>query len=269
MVTWKKEAVDAKGVPEAVVKDPEQASDLKRESDMNIILFEPQEFTATANLIHLTDRRHHHIRQVLRAKNGDELRVGQVNGLMGYAKVEHTTVSETVLRVELGTPPPPPLPIRLILALPRPKVLRRVVECIATMGVKEIVLVGCWKVEKSYWQSPFLTAENLKAQMILGLEQAKDTMLPTLTLKPLFRPFIEDELAQFSHNSRQLIAHPTEAPLIQRGPQEAMTLAIGPDGGFTPYEVEAFIRAGFEPFSMGQRILRVEQAVPALLGKIG
>jgi RsmE family RNA methyltransferase len=47
-----------------------------------------------------------------------------------------------------------------------------------------------------------------------------------------------------------------------------VTLAIGPEGGFIGEEIGAFERAGFLPVSMGERVLRVETAVAALIARV-
>jgi RsmE family RNA methyltransferase len=47
-----------------------------------------------------------------------------------------------------------------------------------------------------------------------------------------------------------------------------VTLAIGPEGGFTDYELECLTGSGFESIILGPRILRTEQAVPAFLGRL-
>ena len=69
------------------------------------------------------------------------------------------------------------------------------------------------RVEKSFWQSPFLQPEALEQQMILGLEQARDTLMPEIHLRKRFKPFVEDELGEIIKGSQALVAHPlTEVP---------------------------------------------------------
>ena len=233
---------------------------------MNLILLHPDDLTADGHA-RVTGRRAGHIREVHRAEKGDELRVGLLGGRMGTGRVEEVSPEAIVMSVRLMDDPPRPLPVTLLLALPRPKAFRRVLQGVTTLGVKRIALFGAYKVEKSYWQSPWLEPEPLREQLILGLEQARDTVLPRVTLHPLFKPFIEDEVPGLAGGTRRLVAHPGGMGVCPTGAGDGVTLAIGPEGGFTEYELGLLFGAGFEPVTLGPRILRTEQAVPALLGR--
>jgi len=170
--------------------------------------------------------------------------------------------------VALDRDPPSPLPLTLILALPRPKVLNRVIAGATSLGIKRIILINAWRVEKSYWSSPRLTPENLRMQSILGLEQARDTVLPSIETRRLFRPFVEDELPSIAFGTRALIAHPNAMKECPRNLREPITLVIGPEGGFIDAEIASLERIGFTPVSIGERILRVETAVPYLAARL-
>ncbi|MCK5083476.1 MAG: 16S rRNA (uracil(1498)-N(3))-methyltransferase, partial [Candidatus Omnitrophica bacterium] len=171
--------------------------------------------------------------------------------------------------VMLNTNAPPALPVTLVLALPRPIMLKRVLSTVSSMGVKHVILFHSNRVEKSFWKSPVLNEENLRDQLILGLEQARDTILPKVELRPFFKPFVEDELGRMAQNTLSLVAHPQSPdPCPRNVQQQHVTLVIGPEGGFIPYEIEKLIGLGFTPVHLGERILRVESAVPALLSRL-
>ena len=72
--------------------------------------------------------------------------------------------------------------LALLLALPRPKMLKRVLQSVTSLGVKQLYLLNSYRVEKSYWGSPLLQADKLQEQLLLGLEQACDTILPQVHL---------------------------------------------------------------------------------------
>jgi len=233
---------------------------------MNILLLKPDQITQQTAAI--GGRQLEHLLTVQRAAVGDSVRVGEVNGLMGQGIIKTLSAEQATLEVSLDTPPPSATPVRLILALPRPKMLRRTLQSVTAMGVKEIYLVNSSRVEKSFWQSPFLQPEALEEQMILGLEQARDTLMPKLYMRKRFKPFVEDELEDIIKGSRALVAHPvTEVP-CPINCDSAVTLAIVPEGVFIPYEVDLLSSIGFEVVHLGPRILRVEVAVPALISRL-
>lgn len=237
---------------------------------MNTLLLAPEELGAARDgIVRLAaDRRVAHVRTVHRATVGTVLRAGVVGGRLGTATVTRVDDDGLDLALVLDRDPPPPVPLVLVLALPRPKVVRRVLQAVATLGVKRLCLVAAWRVEKSYWESPLLAADAVRAELVLGLEQGGDTVLPTVTLHRRFKPFVEDELPAIAAASRRLAAHPPAADGCPRAVAGAVTLAIGPEGGFTDYEIGALGRQGFEAVSLGPRVLRVEQVLPALVGRL-
>jgi 16S rRNA (uracil1498-N3)-methyltransferase len=239
---------------------------------MNLILLFKndfiEDFIGTAGRVRLTGRRLKHVQEVLRVSANDELCVGLLNGNIGIGTVKVLDDSVLEMDVHLDQAPPLPLPVTLILALPRPKVLRRVLRSATALGVKRIVLLNCFRVEKSFWQSPFLEQEAITEQLVLGLEQARDTVLPSVTLRRLFKPFVEDELPGLIQGTTPLVAHPAAEGPCPRALNQAATLIIGPEGGFIPYEIEKLRACGCTLVSLGERILNVETAVPALLSRL-
>lgn len=234
---------------------------------MNLLLLEEADFIAADRVI-LRDRRLTHMQEVHRAEVGDSLRVGRIGGLMGSAELLRLEAQEAELQVSLDQPPPTKLPLTLVLALPRPKMLRRVLQTVAAMGVPRLVLVNSYRVEKSFWQTPFLEPEAIREQLILGLEQARDSVLPEVVIEKRFKPFVEDRLPALVEGTLGLVGHPGQYPACPRGLDEPVTLAIGPEGGWIPYEIDLLGKSGLQPVQLGERILRVETAVTALLARL-
>jgi 16S rRNA (uracil1498-N3)-methyltransferase len=231
---------------------------------MNLILLFPEDFVES-HRVRITGRRLEHVKSVHRAAVGDALVVGLANGAIGRGVVLN---DDFELQVSFTDPPPAPLPLTLVLALPRPKVLNRVIAGATSLGIKRICLINAWRVEKSYWKSPRVAAENLLQQSILGLEQARDTVLPQITLHRLFRAFVEEELPAIASGSLALVPHPHAARECPRHVAGPVTLVIGPEGGFIDAEISSLEGAGFAPVTLGPRILRVETAVSAVVGRL-
>lgn len=237
---------------------------------MNLILLEEKDFIRS-NVVELGGRRAKHVLTVLKSDVGESLRVGLVGGEVGSGAITEidSTGSKIVLEVVLDEAPPAPLPVVLILALPRPKSLKKSLFNAISMGVKEIYLVNSWRVDKSYLSSPVLSPDFLRELSVLALEQARDTVLPRIIVKKRFKPFAEDEAPPLVEGGTAFVAHPVDAmPCPVQIPSPAV-LAIGPEGGFIPYEIDLLRKIGFQAISMGPRILRVETAVSALLGRVG
>ncbi|MDX1467212.1 MAG: 16S rRNA (uracil(1498)-N(3))-methyltransferase [Halomonas sp.] len=236
---------------------------------MNLILLSPED-VENHRLARVRDpRRLAHLREVHRARPGDTLTLGIAGGTLGRGELLSLDDDEACFDVSaLDQPPPPALPVHLVLALPRPRMLARSLEHVTALGVKRITLLNTRRVEKSYWQSPELDDEKIHRHLVLGLEQARDTRLPEVTLAKGFRPFVEDRLPGLLAGRRGLVAHPGMRDDCPRGLDEPAVLLVGPEGGFIPWEVERLLEAGCQGIHLGPRILRVETAVTALLARL-
>lgn len=234
---------------------------------MNLILLKHSDLI-TPNRAVLRDRRYHHIRQVQQPLLGDTLRVGLINGMVGQGIVLVLNETQIELEITLTIQPPKPLPLTLVMALPRPKMLKRTLETVAAMGVKQLYLINSYRVDKSYWSTPLLNRNKIEEHLLLGLEQAGDTLLPEVHIRKRFKPFVEDELGNIAANTRAVVAHPYQAALCPAAENTETTLALGPEGGFIPYEVDKLNEAGLKSIHLGPRILRVETAVPVLLARL-
>ncbi len=235
---------------------------------MNLILLFPSDFLDGVNRVRLTGRRYQHICEIHRVQIGKQLCVGLVDGKIGIGTVVSLADDNLEMDVVLDAPAPPAVPVTLVLALPRPNVLKRVLIAVSSLGIKKIVIINSKRVEKSFWLSPVLKEENIRAQLVLGLEQAKDTLMPEVMLRPLFKPFVEDELSSLANGSLALVAHPGAEEECPRGVHGPVTMIIGPEGGFIPYEIAKLEACGFKPVGLGDRILRVETAVPTVIARL-
>lgn len=218
--------------------------------------------------VRLGDERSAHLREILGVSLGDEVIVGQVGGKLGHGTVVRIDGGETELEVVLDRDPPPAPPLRLACALCRPPTLRKVLQQTAAIGVKEILFFHAARVEKSYWDSKQLEPEAIAAQLRLGLQQARDTVLPRVELHRRFRPFAEDRLVEFGSGGRVLLADADAPAPCPSDVDEPCTIVIGPEGGLVPFEIELLERVGAQRVTLGRRPLRVETAVVATLGRL-
>lgn len=217
----------------------------------------------------VSGRRQQHIRKVIRPRLGDTVTVGLLNQEVGEGTVVAMGDREVELEVLWEGPPPAALPVTLMMALPRPKFLFKSLQLAATMGVKDIHLFNSSRVDKSFWQSGKLAQDAMHQHLLLGLEQAKDTVLPTVQLHRLFAPLMNDHLPSLIEGRRCLLAHPApDSHPCPRALTEPTVLALGPERGLIDYEVASFQARGFEVIGLGRRILRTEQALAVLLGRM-
>ncbi|WP_317931619.1 16S rRNA (uracil(1498)-N(3))-methyltransferase [Halioxenophilus sp. WMMB6] len=233
---------------------------------MNLLILRREDFTADDTAC-VSDYRADHLRNIHRLEPGDTVRAGILNGEMGEAVVLSIDSTAATLRFQSQQPPPPALPLTLVLALPRPQMLKRSLQTVASLGVKEIYLIQSERVEKSFWSSPVLQEQQLTEHLLLGLEQGVDTILPTIHFRQRFRPFVTDELPKLIAGKQAWLAHPGDYPPCPERCLEPSVLVIGPEGGFVSHEVTAFTEAGCQPMQLGPRILRVEVAIPMLLSR--
>ena len=239
---------------------------------MNLILIHPHE-PDSAGLVSLAGERAEHIRSVLKAAPGKTLRIGLLNGPKGCGTVESVSGKEVVLRCEFEEKFPSRPAVDLLLALPRPKVMKRLWAQLAALGVGRIILTNAEKVERYYFDSHILEPDFYNVRLIEGLQQAGDTLLPEVRIIKELKPFLEDELnSVFPMSEKKLLADPSGEQNIFQALEKAeaanILIAVGPEGGWTPYELELFAAHGFQVFNAGPRILRTDTACVALLSMV-
>jgi 16S rRNA (uracil1498-N3)-methyltransferase len=241
---------------------------------MNLILCESDEVRADGAAT-LTGVRAAHVREVLRVTTGDEVRVGIVDGPCGQG----TVLAIDDDRVELGCRFDDAVPARpavdLLLALPRPKIMRRLWAQLAALGVGRIILTNASRVERHYFDTHILSEATYRPLLIEGLQQARDTRLPRVSIHRQFRVLIEDDLDGLCESESEgesearLVAHPGAAgsmtSIVRDSGSPRTLLAIGPEGGWNAFELDLLRRHGFAAIAMGPRVLRTDTACIALL----
>lgn len=234
---------------------------------MNLILLLNDDWIDT-NHVMIKDHRMVHIRQVLRSKVGDSLRVGRVGGLQGYGLIERINSEGVCLNVDLTSNGLPRHRFDLVLALPRPKMLRRIFRAVAEFGVEHLHLIHTARVEKSYWQSPLLHPDQIKDALFKGMERSMDTVCPQVFLHQRFRPFVEDDLPGLCAGRSCWLTDKTATTPFSAVSHQPGIVMIGPEGGFVPFEIDLAESVMATRVNLGQRILSVDTAVTTVLAQV-
>lgn len=235
---------------------------------MNLLLVEPGEVGGDGTIL-LADRRAEHLRKFVGVTIGSTVKTGIIAGRTGSAEVLADDGTTLALRLVLSGPASVPLPVSLVLAVPRPKVLTRVIETAASFGVKRIDLTNSWRVEKAYLSSPRLSPEALGYAVRFGAEQGATTHLAPVELHERLMGLLDARWASpAAAPATKLIAHPGAPPIEDAALTWPLVLALGPEGGWIQRELDTFGERGFTPVSIGAPILRVEAALSAVLGQL-
>jgi RsmE family RNA methyltransferase len=236
---------------------------------MNLILLDGGADGGTSATLTLPDPRAAHMLNVLRVVPGQTVRVGQIDGPIGIATVVDATTESVTLSCAFEDVPPRPR-VDLLLALPRPKVMRRLWAQLAALGVGRIILTNAERVERHYFDTHVLSPETYRPLLIEGLQQARDTHLPRVTIHRQFRVLVEDELDAMAGDAVRVVADPhAHTPIREAISSDRATrvlLAVGPEGGWNGFELSLLAAHGFQAVGMGPRTLRTDTACVALLG---
>jgi RsmE family RNA methyltransferase len=236
---------------------------------VNLILLEQHEVGDDA-LVRLTGIRAQHVREVLRVKPNQHIQIGIVDGPRGTGTVLGLDGSEVTLNCEFESMLPARPAVDVMIALPRPKVMKRLWAQLAAIGVGRILLVNAARVERQYFDTHVLTPECYRPLLIEGLQQARDTRLPDVSIHRRLKVLVEDDLAGSTGEATRLIADPgarasVASALRAAGSAERCLVAVGPEGGWTDFERTLLGSHGFVAVSMRPRALRSDTACVALL----
>jgi len=239
---------------------------------MNLILFSADELENNTQL-RVDVARAEHLLAGNKILPGAMLRVGQKGGSLGTGRVLQVGSDYLILDVVLDAEPSQLPVVDLILALPRPQMLKRIFQTVACMGVRKLFLVGSERVEKSYFSSSALESDSIAKHLHLGLEQGMITQLPEVYIESKLHNFLQSwRTENFKHcliaDARADGALNTVVSSSGLIASEDVAIAIGPEGGWRLNELRSFQQLGFSEFSLGKSVLSVEVAVAVVLGQL-
>lgn len=235
---------------------------------MNRILFDKEEITGGVAVF--GGVRAEHVLKVLHGEVGQTLKTGEINGPIGTSEITAIDGGRITVRLVHDREALAPW-VDLILAPPRPRIMKRLLPQLASLGVGRIILVGAKKVEKDFWGATLLKEEIYRPLLVDGLMQAGTTALPTIATVRNFRKWLREDLDREFPSPRRVVAHPygAESAPATDGSFGRLLLAVGPEGGWTDEEVALLEERGFARYSLGPRILRTDTAVISLLARLG
>ena len=235
---------------------------------MNLILLEPNEVSDQGE-VSLSGTRAEHLLKVLKVQTGQNVRIGILDGPCGIGTVAAVSNGAVELRCAVETVVSPRPRVDILLALPRPKVMRRLWAQLAALGVGQIIITNAERVERNYFDTHVLSPACYHPLLVEGLQQAKDTRVPKVSIHRQFKVLVEDELDTLFRSGLRLVANPSAAepvaPVVRESVEERILLAVGPEGGWNSFETDLLAAHGFRPVGMGPRTLRADTACVALL----
>lgn len=236
---------------------------------MNIVLVDASEIDSRG-FARLTDARARHLLNVLHVAPGHVVRVGVIDGPLGTGTIAAVGNNAVTLACAFAGAPPERPRIDLLVALPRPKVLRRLWAHLAALGVGRVILTNAGKVERDYFDSHLVHDAGFRPLLLEGLQQARDTRMPIVSVHKRLTVLVEDELDSLCPDGPRLVAHPdagasVAAALAGITARDRVLVAVGPEGGWNDFELALLERHRFQRVGMGARTLATTTACVALL----
>lgn len=225
------------------------------------------------DLLYVTGKDVNHIKNVMRLKQGDEIsvRTGQDDREYRYG-IEEFTDSEVVCRLRFVKEADVELPVKVYIfqGLPKADKMELIIQKAVELGAAEIIPVqmrrcvvkldGAKKGKKTQrWQA---IAES-------AAKQSRRAVVPLVR-----EPMTMEEAVRFAEQNTDVRLLPYELQEADGSTREVMdgiregsavSIFIGPEGGFDPAEVDLAREAGVVPITLGKRILRTETAAMVAL----
>ena len=211
----------------------------------------------------------HHLGRVLRAQEGQlyELSDGK---RVWLGRVERATRDriEFALIEEIAVVQPS-VEVTLLLSIVKFDAFEWAIEKATELGVGTIVPVAAGRSEKALISAAAKRAERWKKILLEASQQSRRVRVPVL--EEMARA--TDAFGSSNGSTKIMLSERREAPLLPQilsapTSSKAVTLAIGPEGGWTDSEFDVARRVGFLEASLGKLILRTETAVVAALASL-
>jgi RsmE family RNA methyltransferase len=235
---------------------------------VNLILLDERD-GLDSGVVTIADARAAHLMKVLKVVPGQTVRIGLLDGPLGVGTVESAVDDRVTLRCVFDEETPRRPRVDLLLALPRPKVMRRLWAQLAALGIGQIILTNAERVERHYFDTHVLSEACYGPLLFEGIQQARDTRLPAVSIHRQLKVLVEDQLDELFSEGIRLVADPAATtaigPAIGQHCDQRILVAVGPEGGWNAFELALFQAHGFTRVGLGPRTLRVDTACTAVL----
>ncbi len=222
----------------------------------------------SGNRINISGKEHHHLMDVLRLREGDEITV--LDGSGGIYEIALISCGEDAAVGEIKTrrqAQPQTAKVTLFAGLPKADKMDMIVQKATELGAHRIVPVLCQRTV------PHLSAERAQKRVarwrhiaVEASKQSRRPFFPLISNVMLFREALEESRANLK---LIFVALTSAAPKrlkdvlkLNAGAKE-VSIFIGPEGGFTEDEIRHALSVGVVPVSLGENILRTETAAIA------
>jgi len=208
----------------------------------------------------------YHIQNILKLKVGDRLKICLVNegigqGILHSLSIEEATIilkKESILKKRAPW-------VNLIVGLSRPQTCKKVLELGTSMGAKSFQFLSTELSEKSYAQSKIFQGQNFEKYLLNGLSQSSN-----LHVKPSLK-VLKNLKNDWQKEGQRLILSPFSDKTLNDIPlnfEKPITVAIGPERGWTTKEVNHFKDHNFLEIKISSSVLRVETATISILSQL-
>jgi RsmE family RNA methyltransferase len=216
----------------------------------------------THPVIPLHDPRAQHVLTILKADLGSVIDVGCLNGPRGKATLTQIDNAALYFSVAWGNSTPELYPLTVLIGMPRPQTVRKILRELTAIGVKRMIFFCGDKSEVSYLNSALWKKHEYESYVLEGIVQAFSTRMPEILTRETIEsvePFVSSTV-----NRIALDNYEASTPLSKWSPKpEETILAIGSERGWSSSERDWLRAHQFALYHLGERVLRTETACVA------
>ncbi len=222
--------------------------------------------TWTATTATLSGEQAEHLARVLRAAPGQVYDI-VAGGFLHRGEILSVQPSEVVFALHEELESDAALPLHLLLAVFKFDHMEWAIEKATELGVAQITPVLARRTEKHLAQASSKRAERWRRIVLEASKQSRRTTIPEISEPAALKSALDDA----DEPIRILLSETEQSTSIASalagasGGQSGYALAIGPEGGWTPEEMDLFTQHGWQSVTLGPRILRAETAAIAAI----